>query len=125
MELYKAELQQKDIEVWNLYQYLNMNADEVDIDETVTALVYFRIEFECRSWGIKGITVTIDRVEINIFAHSYNDEGDIIETTYLEINTAKPEWKDFKIVEDIKCNNSQLSIEELIIDFKDKTIKLE
>lgn len=93
------------------------NDDNFDDDSTFN--ISWKLNFELRDWGVKNIDVEILNVSGSILVNVWGDEQDT-EKEYVFDN----KFENFNIITELDNIKTTIQIDDIEIDFSQKTIKI-
>ena len=98
---------------------------EIDITSE-TAIVDWEFYTECRSWGVKDVGAFATAVKsLDIGVEYWETEKDYEDGNEIEIEyVLTKDIKDFTVDSENDSNGTMFSIQEIYIDFEDKTITI-
>ena len=98
---------------------------EMDI-MSETAIVDWQFYFEARSWGVKNVGAFATAVtSLDVCIEYWKNENDYEDGNEIEIDyDLTNDIKDFQVNSENDSNGTMFSIQEIYIDFEDKTITI-
>jgi hypothetical protein len=96
----------------------DLNNDD-NFDDNSTFNISWKLNFELRDWGVKNIDVEILNVSGSILVNVWGDEQDT-EKEYVFDNKIE----NFNIITELDNIKTTIQIDDIEIDFSQKTIKI-
>lgn len=106
----------------NRLSIFNKEREKHPHDKDGNLQVEFTVHMECREWGVKDISVYATRVVGDIEYHMWGD-SDNYHTDNLYINSESQSWE-LTTQNNLEWGDS-IYIQDLIIDFDEKTITVQ
>jgi hypothetical protein len=111
-----------DINIWDIETVTNIPDSDI---ENSSFDIEYTVEFEARSWGIKGISIIIQKVTGQIEWYGPNFIGDEEQeptTGTIEIDSDKEGWS---VINKMEVTGEMICPNSIDINFKKKTIEIE